>query len=101
MKIGIDMGGSHIAVGLVNENLEIEIQNEHNWTENEKNNMPDTVAFYSKKLIKEIMNEKNIEKIDMIGIGFPSANITNGIIYKYNAEINFSEIFAMFLKSDT
>lgn len=96
MKIGIDIGGSHIAVGLVNEKLEIELQKEHNWTEDEKNNMPNTVALYSKKLIKEIMNEKNIKKIDTIGIGFPSANIKNGIIYKYNAKINFSEILKEF-----
>lgn len=96
MKIGIDIGGSHIAVGLVNEKMEIELQKEYNWNENEKNNMPNTVAYYSKKLIKEIINEKKIEKIDMIGIGFPSSNIRNGIIYKYNTKINFSEILKEF-----
>ena len=36
MNIGIDIGGSHIAIGLVNKNNEIILKEEHNWSEDEK-----------------------------------------------------------------
>ena len=32
MRIGIDIGGSHVGIGLVNEENNIIIQKEHIWT---------------------------------------------------------------------
>ena len=77
MNIGIDIGGSHIAVGLVENNL-ISTKKEHNWTEEEKSDFGESVEKYSKKLIKEILKENSNCSIERIGIGFPAANIDKG-----------------------
>ncbi len=90
MKIGIDVGGSHIAVGLVNDNKIID-KREHDWTQEEKNDLFESIEEYSKKFIKEIMQENNV-KIESIGIGYPYKNIINGIIYKDGKEYNLPEI---------
>ena len=81
MNIGIDIGGSHIAIGLVNNNNEIVLKEEHNWTEEEKLDYIKSVEEYTVKLISNFIN-KTEEKIKKIGIGFPAANIINGVITK-------------------
>lgn len=89
MNIGIDIGGSHIAVGLVND-YKIIIKKEHNWTEEEKLNLPEYIVKYAKELIKNILKlNYNIKKI---GIGFPAANIVNGVVYKYEETIDLPKI---------
>jgi len=90
MKIGIDVGGSHIAVGLVNDN-EIINKKEHDWTQEEKIDLFKSIEDYSKKFIKQLMQENNAE-IESIGIGYPYKNIINGIIYKDGKEFNLPEI---------
>ena len=103
MKIGIDIGGSHIAVGLV-ENNEIILKKEHNWTKEEKINLLENVEKYSKKFIKNILEENN--DIEKIGIGFPAANIINGIVNKYGKSIDLPSILSQefniptYLKND-
>ena len=42
MNIGIDIGGSHIAAGLVDE-YKIIIKKEHNWTKEEKLNFSESI----------------------------------------------------------
>lgn len=90
MKIGIDIGGSHIAVGLVNNN-EITDKKEHEWTPEEKNDLFKNIIEYAKKYIKEIIKENQIN-IESIGIGYPYKNIINGIIFKDDKEFNIPEI---------
>lgn len=90
MKIGIDVGGSHIAVGLVDNN-EIINKKEHEWTQEEKIDLFKNIEEYSKKFIKEIIQENNAN-IDSIGIGYPYKNIINGIIYKDGKEFNLPKI---------
>ena len=90
MNIGIDIGGSHIAVGVVNDQNEIVFKEEHNWTEEEKINLLKSVEEYSKQYIRKIL-EKN-EDITKIGIGFPSANIIDGVITKWGKTINLPKI---------
>lgn len=80
MKIGIDLGGSHIAVGLVEGN-NIILKKEHNWTKAEMDNFISSIEFYSKKIIKEIMEESGITELEKIGIGYPHKHIINGIVY--------------------
>lgn len=91
MKIGIDIGGSHIAVGLVDENMNIISKKEYEWTQEEKNNLFLNIEKYSKKFIQEIIEENNVN-IESIGIGYPYRDIINGIIYKNGQEINLPEI---------
>lgn len=105
MNIGIDIGGSHIGIGLVDDSGNILDKKEYNWTDKEKINFLDTIEFYCKKLIKEIIIESE-EKIEKIGIGFPASNIENGIITKYGKTINLPKILykefniPVFLKND-
>ena len=58
MRIGIDLGGSHIALGLV-ENGKIIQKCEHNFSKEEKENLEETLQTTLK------------EKIEMIGISVP------------------------------
>ena len=92
MKIGIDLGGSHIAIGLVDNENNLIFKKEHNWTEEEKNKLFESVEYYSKKLIHEIINENNNIKIEKIGIGYPYRNIIKGIIYKEGETFNLPDI---------
>lgn len=39
MKIGVDIGGSHVGIGLINENYEIVDKIERDWTSKEKENL--------------------------------------------------------------
>ena len=96
MNIGIDFGGSHIAIGIVDKDYNILDKKEHNWLPEEKENMPQTVEYYAKKFVKEITQENSNYKIEKIGIGFPSGDIKEGIIRKYNTKIDFSKILSKF-----
>lgn len=91
MKIGIDVGGSHIAVGLVDNNMNIILKKEHNWLNAEKINLFENVEKYAKAFIKEIIQGNNCN-IESIGIGYPYKNIVNGIIYKDGKEMNLPKI---------
>lgn len=104
MNIGIDIGGSHIAVGLVDYKDKIIIKKEHNWADEEKIDLLESIKQYSKKFIKEIIQGNN--NIDKIGIGFPAANIVDGVVTKYGKTINLPKILSeefnkpTFLKND-
>ena len=91
MKIGIDIGGSHIAVGVINEYNQIISKKEHNWTELEKIDLDKNIEIYSKKFINDFLEDKS-NKIEKIGIGYPNKNIINGIIYKDEKKVNLTEI---------
>lgn len=92
MKIGIDLGGSHIGIGLVNDNNEIILKKEHNWTKEEKDNLIESIIKYTQSLIEEIMKEKKVHIIEKIGIGYPSKNIIDGIVYLDGKAFNLPSI---------
>lgn len=104
MNIGIDVGGSHIAAGLINNENKIVIKKEHNWSNEEKIDLLKSIEEYSKKFVKEIIEENN--SINKIGIGFPSANIIDGVVNKYGKTLNLPNILSeefnipTFLKND-
>lgn len=106
MKIGIDLGGSHIGIGLVNDNHEIVLKKDHNWTKEEKDNLIDSITNYTQNLIKEIMKEQEIHIIEKIGIGYPSKNIIDGIVYLDEKAFNLPAILKqefqvpVYLKND-
>ena len=72
MKIGIDLGGSHVGVGLI-EDDKILISKEKNFTREDRENIKETIIFQIDKLISEILEEKNIfmNDIELIGIASP------------------------------
>ena len=90
MNIGIDVGGSHIAVGVINDNYEIILKKEHTWNEEEKIDLSESIQIYIKRFINEIL-EENYE-IKKIGIGFPAGNIVDGVITKWGKIIDLPKI---------
>lgn len=106
MNIGIDIGGGHIAVALVNSKKEIILKKEHNWSNKEKENIFESVQIYSKEMIKQIIKENKYRQIQKIGIGFPAANIIDGVITKYGRSIDLPKILSqefnlpVYLKND-
>ena len=91
MKIGIDIGGSHIALGLVDDKNNIILKIEHDWTQEEKNDLFNNIGNYLKFTIKQVIDQNNVT-IEKIGIGYPYKNIINGIIYKDGKEFNLPKI---------
>ena len=75
MKIGIDIGGSHIAVGIVDENNIINKSE----TEINKNNVQDIEEFILTYIVNTISKLKQNEEIELIGIATPG-NPKNGNI---------------------
>lgn len=106
MKIGIDIGGSHMALGVVNRENEILIQKEHNWTSTEKRNLEENILQYCKTMIQEIQTQQQALKIEKIGIGYPSASIIDGVITKNGKKFYLAQILSeefqvpVYLKND-
>ena len=75
MKIGVDIGGNHIGVGLVDENGNIVIKKEKDLVKKEeldlKNAIIETIVEYINEIILE--KEISINKIELIGIAYPAA----------------------------
>ena len=89
MKIGIDLGGSHIGIGIVDESYNIIDKMDYVWKTEEKKDIYNTMEKYCIKLIKEICENNKIAltEIESIGIGFPKKNIKDGIVYADNKKI--------------
>lgn len=81
MKIGIDIGGSHIGIGLVNKDYEIVDKIERNWTAEEKKDLWNNIQKQIIELIHQILKNNNITQVETIGIGFPKSRILDGIVY--------------------
>lgn len=68
MKIGIDLGGSHIAIGLIDEGKIIK-KYEHNFSKVEKENLEKVIKEFISGTIDSILADKI--KIEMAGICTP------------------------------
>lgn len=93
MNIGIDIGGSHVAVGLVDNNMKIIAKKEYDWTKEERKELLNSAEKHCKRLIKEIIEENNVN-IEKIGVGFPSDNIVNEIVTKYGQTMDLPSILS-------
>lgn len=78
MKIGIDIGGTHTAIGVINEKNEIIEQYEKDYTPEEKENIKATIENLIIETTNNLKNKYNIEKI---GIAVPGST-KDGIINK-------------------
>lgn len=76
MKIGIDLGGSHIAIGVVDPNGKIVEKNEKRLTIIEKKDIEKSIEEYITENVLRLTKKYEIEKI---GIGAPGT-IENGVI---------------------
>ena len=73
--LGIDIGGSHIAVGLVDDGMKIVSKKEHDWTAEEKADCWNSIEQYCKKYISEFI-EKNHLYIEEIAINLNISKIS-------------------------
>lgn len=95
MKIGIDIGGSHVAIGVVNESGQIIEQFEKDYTEQEKKNLINVAENYIIEIVTLLKGKYDVE---FIGLAVPGT-IANGIILKsvnlgvenYNIKKNLEE----------
>lgn len=93
MKIGIDVGGSHIGLGIVSEDGKIKCKKEKDY-QIYKEDMSEIVISTIIESIKELVieNKINTKEIEAIGIAIPGT-VSNGIIIKAeNLGINNLEI---------
>lgn len=81
MRIGIDLGGSHIAIGLVDDNLEIIEKRTYYMNDRKGQLLEDYIVNSIKDGIKAIIKSTDIklEEIEQIGIAVPG-NPKNGYI---------------------
>lgn len=96
IKIGIDIGGSHIGIGIINNKNKLIDKIEYNWSAQEKESKENICYYaeiYAKKIIEELLEKNNIDtsRIKNIGIGFPCARVINNKIYIKGKEIDISK----------
>ena len=96
MNIGIDLGGSHIAIGVVNNKGLIQEKMEKRILAKEKQNIKNTIEEYVIKNVKEFMKKYDISKI---GIAIPGTVNENTIIKSVNLNIENYNIVAALQKS--
>lgn len=77
MKIGLDVGGSHIGVGIINEKNEIVLKKEKDIKISESDNPKETLL----NSIIVLLNEMKLDQIESIGIACPGT-IRNGKIIR-------------------
>lgn len=82
MKIGIDLGGSHIGIGLI-DGARIIDSKDKILTREDRTNIEETIVREITLMVKALCNENNIniEEIEIIGIAAPGT-ISNGSIVK-------------------
>lgn len=99
MKIGIDIGGSHVGVGLVNNTGIIEIKKETDLKNNKKNIEQELENIIVASII-EILEQKKIklENIELIGIASPGTISKGKIKYSNNLKLNNFDIIKILKK---
>lgn len=102
MRIGIDLGGSHIAIGLVDDNLEIIEKRTYYMNDRKSQLLEDYIVSSIKDGIKAIIKSADIklEEIEQIGIAVPGnpkdgciKNVVNLQIKEFNIAERLSNTF--------
>lgn len=89
MKIGIDIGGSHIGIGLINaDNKIINLKNK-DFINEEKQEIKNNLEYILINTIEELLTQSNLEKkhIEKIGVAIPGRADENGNIYTVNLNL--------------
>lgn len=82
MRVGIDVGGSHIGLGIIDDENKLIIKEEKDY-ESKKDDMSEIVINTIIDLLKQVLLKQNIsiEEIEKIGIAFPGTT-SQGIVVK-------------------
>ncbi len=93
MKIGIDLGGSHVACGIVEEN-ELRDCIDYNYNDEDKENLLDAIIDYIEEGIHYLLKNNGIDwdSIDLIGIASPGTISGQTIVKAGNLGIENFEI---------
>jgi len=91
MKIGIDMGGSHVAIGIVNENGKI-IEKFEKDIKTVGDQAKAEISTYIIEIISKIKENHNIEKIGIGSPGTPRAGVLTNLINLKIKEFDISSI---------
>ncbi len=93
MKIGVDVGGSHVGIGIVDANGKLLLKKEKDYDKKQED-MSNIVLNTIIELIKEIIQEKQIklEEIESIGIAFPGTVSETSVIKAENLGIENYEV---------
>lgn len=91
MKVGIDLGGSHIAIGVVNEKGIIIEKKERRILAKEKNNIEEFIEQYITENVKQLMKKY---KLTGIGIAIPGTLNSTSILKSVNLGIQNYNIVA-------
>jgi glucokinase len=92
MKIGIDMGGSHVAIGIVNENGKI-IEKFEKDIKTVGDQAKAEISTYIIEIISKIKENHNIEKIGIGSPGTPRDGVLTNLINLKIKEFDISSIF--------
>ena len=78
MKIGVDIGGSHIAIGAVNQEGKISIKKSKNINKEDRKNLEKFIVENIAISINNILKELKLEQkdIETIGIACPGTILT-------------------------
>jgi len=95
MKIGIDIGGSHIGVGLI-EKQKILASKERNFTREDRKNFETTILRFISEMVDELLkdNQLPIEAIELIGIAAPGTISEGKIVKAGNLNLQNFEIIS-------
>ena len=93
MKIGVDVGGSHVGIGIVNATGNLLLKKEKDY-DKKQDDMSNIVLNTIIEIIKEIIQENNInlEEIESIGIAFPGTVSETSVIKAENLGIENYEV---------
>lgn len=93
MKIGIDVGGSHIGLGLVNRDGKLVLKDEKDYDKRQED-MSNIVLETIIELINKIIDSNSVKKeeIESIGIAFPGTVSETAVIKAENLGINDFEV---------
>ena len=84
MKIGIDLGGSHIAIGVLDDKGKIIEKTEKRLMKEEKQDIKRSIVSY---IISEIHQLKQRYEIEEVGIGMPGRSEDGFVITSGNLEM--------------
>ena len=93
MRIGVDVGGSHIGLGLVNKDGKLVLKDEKDYDKRQEN-MSNIVLETIIELINKNIDNNNVrkEEIESIGIAFPGTVSETAVIKAENLGIDNFEV---------